>query len=190
MSGKTFQKERESAFSITASGGVFCVPGSGFLTEANARPLQTACGRGGTSRLPRKNAPTFAEKRPHFPWKTSRLLRKTCRTYQTSRTETAFSAQTCPFFVQNLFPKAPLRPVGKTRRTAHRILANIREPHTKDERKEKLHFKSKALFSPTLLPAFFRIPSPSGTKRRILDMPGCAFCQNVTKYIIVRKQPS
>ena len=147
MSGKTFQKERKSAFSITASGGIFRVPGSGFLTEANARPLQTACGGGRTSRLPRKNAPTFAERRPHFPWKTSRLLRKTCRTYQTSRTETAFSAQTCPFFVQNLFPKAPLRPVGKTRRTAHRILANIREPHTKDERKGKLHFKSNELFS-------------------------------------------
>lgn len=44
--------------------------------KANVNPTHKTCGSGNTPAFMRENVLTFAEKRPHFLWKTSRLFRK------------------------------------------------------------------------------------------------------------------
>ena len=98
---KCFSKRNEIACFNNRPGRNFPRFRDSFLTKANRYPIQKACGGGGVSALLRKNVPTFAGKRRHFPWKTCRLPCKTSRTYPADRREDAFRAELQPFFVRN-----------------------------------------------------------------------------------------
>lgn len=78
----------------------------GFLKKANARPLQKACGRGRASAFLRKNMQSFAGKRPHFPWKTSRLSCIAFRTCRVVWREAGFQAERQPSFCVEAFFEA------------------------------------------------------------------------------------
>lgn len=76
---------------------------AGFLKKANARPLQKACGRGRASAFLRKNMQSFAGKRPHFPWKTSRLSCIAFRTCRVVWREAGFQAERQLLFARDVF---------------------------------------------------------------------------------------
>lgn len=168
---KCFSKRNEIACFNNRPGRNFPRFRDSFLTKANRYPIQKACGGGGVSALLRKNVPTFAGKRRHFPWKTCRLPCKTSRTYPADRREDAFRAELQPFFVRNLSWKFPFWSVGKKRIVLANSLWGVRISRLEDIKKAFALFEKQNGILRTLLLALFRTPPPFRPKRRALGVP-------------------